>query len=913
MAVSDLVDKTPEQVDGITPGTTVLNSRSYLDTYVFQRLIDLANSVAGTGSGFGYNVRSYGAVGDGVTDDTVAIEAAITAAGDGGTVFFPKGEYYITDTLTFKNAMTWIGEGKIIQTSVSYSVARLVYANQADTRLYDLYLNTSDDIREFFSGDAIELSGFSNSETNSLFEVYSVDNNNKIIRIIHYNATGTGDQEEDPADPPNTQCALDKFRGGSALRFRSLDGNNTVSKHFMEGTSLDNVSLRDMAFIGPGVNEAGGGGIRFYRSSENLALTGYYFNEISLTFVPVDGIRIEGPINSKFSNMRIQKIGFDAFVCNPSQYGGSTTSCHFSNIYMNSARRGLVVQQGVYLVFDALVFEGVSVGMFFNWVTAFTVNSCASETIKMKKRAGGHGVTLLMYNCYGYAINAMAVYYNTEISGWAKAAIMMYGTGRADTGGVINGNRYHPSIAQRRAVLGHSWSSTTPVLYIDDTEATIVADNWKVGRMIVCDGISDSDLGHRRLISDIDSETISSFDYTDTSDPTVNEDSGSGYSVGETWHNTSSGDRFKCFDNSVGAAVWKKDTAYALVSLEGRISKSTSLTTETGSEAVKVGRNYGADLVTKNVYRILETQQTGANALTLWLDVQDRIPEVFIHTIDFGSGVPDQYDGDFKLEKLDIVDLGGTLYLEATFNGNGSELDDFPNWTIGDQAAAVSSKITVDTQGFTENFVPSRIDYDEPTRELRFYFAESEFITTSNDIEIFGTMDSRMEEIDGVAVATALWEVSQVSSAKGQQYLPSLKVTVTTTNTVTVQSRTEDFGFYALEGFDYQNEIGVGFKGGNEVRIFDPQNTLGSGIVRSGYRDVPNGTSTRTITIKDARTYVYFASIDQNTNCWVDNIDEDSFQLNRQSGTGAQTFYWWAVKKKDLGYLLARTGEFFVT
>jgi len=41
------------------------------------------------------NVRDYGATGDGVTDDTDAIKAAINAATYGGTVQFPRGKYMI--------------------------------------------------------------------------------------------------------------------------------------------------------------------------------------------------------------------------------------------------------------------------------------------------------------------------------------------------------------------------------------------------------------------------------------------------------------------------------------------------------------------------------------------------------------------------------------------------------------------------------------------------------------------------------------------------------------------------------------------------------------------------------------------------------------------------------------------------
>jgi hypothetical protein len=60
------------------------------------------------------NVRSYGAVGDGVTDDTAAIQAAKTAL-DLGTIRIPKGDYRAT-SVKLKNKLTYEGDGVEVST-----------------------------------------------------------------------------------------------------------------------------------------------------------------------------------------------------------------------------------------------------------------------------------------------------------------------------------------------------------------------------------------------------------------------------------------------------------------------------------------------------------------------------------------------------------------------------------------------------------------------------------------------------------------------------------------------------------------------------------------------------------------------------------------------------------------------------
>lgn len=55
-----------------------------------------------------YNVKDYGALGDGTTDDTAAIHTCRDAAGTGGVVYFPAGTFIVKTLLASVNNQTWI-------------------------------------------------------------------------------------------------------------------------------------------------------------------------------------------------------------------------------------------------------------------------------------------------------------------------------------------------------------------------------------------------------------------------------------------------------------------------------------------------------------------------------------------------------------------------------------------------------------------------------------------------------------------------------------------------------------------------------------------------------------------------------------------------------------------------------------
>lgn len=58
------------------------------------------------------NVLNFGAKGDGITDDTAAIQAAIDAVGRGGTVNIPRGNYMVSGLKIKNNGTTIAGEAR---------------------------------------------------------------------------------------------------------------------------------------------------------------------------------------------------------------------------------------------------------------------------------------------------------------------------------------------------------------------------------------------------------------------------------------------------------------------------------------------------------------------------------------------------------------------------------------------------------------------------------------------------------------------------------------------------------------------------------------------------------------------------------------------------------------------------------
>jgi len=90
------------------------------------------------------NPMNYGAVGNGTTDDTAAINAAITACGNKGTVIFPAGHTFLyIGTITIPNGVALVGGGHGFQEEHlrAGAAAALINVTGSYSQLRDLSIN----------------------------------------------------------------------------------------------------------------------------------------------------------------------------------------------------------------------------------------------------------------------------------------------------------------------------------------------------------------------------------------------------------------------------------------------------------------------------------------------------------------------------------------------------------------------------------------------------------------------------------------------------------------------------------------------------------------------------------------------------------------------------------------------------
>lgn len=82
------------------------------------------------------SVKDFGAVGDGSTNDTAAVQAAVNAVGANGAIYFPPGTYSVT-SLTGANNVLFCGNGASFTGGYSRKIAQIGSITGDGQRQYD--------------------------------------------------------------------------------------------------------------------------------------------------------------------------------------------------------------------------------------------------------------------------------------------------------------------------------------------------------------------------------------------------------------------------------------------------------------------------------------------------------------------------------------------------------------------------------------------------------------------------------------------------------------------------------------------------------------------------------------------------------------------------------------------------------
>ena len=162
----------------------------------------------------------YLAKGDGTTDDTAAIQAAITA-GAGGVIFIPAGSYKVTDTLVIPEKTTLRGAGR-------GSTELLFYNTDAD----GIQLGNSASAITFLRLQGIEIDMTNSTGTSSGLRIYPNTYESVVEDVYIHHAPSHG-----------IHVVTDDPINGSSYRMHYL--NLLISNCTGNGVHLDGVTLSD--------------------------------------------------------------------------------------------------------------------------------------------------------------------------------------------------------------------------------------------------------------------------------------------------------------------------------------------------------------------------------------------------------------------------------------------------------------------------------------------------------------------------------------------------------------------------------------------------------------------------------------------------------------------------------------------
>ena len=353
-----------------------------------------------------YNVKSYGAKGDGTTDDSLAIGSAITAIGTSdGNMYFPPGNYLVSQSNSITNQMSVSGAGRnsSIITTNNGTANIFVVSTDNPIKFCDLGFNSS---VTRTGGAAIQLNGAGTATTNNFSSISRCQILNQYIGIDIVAASLFYIEDNYIAE---------SYKYGIRMR-------NTVNPDSGDASIIGNTidSSRAATY---GVYHLSGGGLRFINNKINRHQVGYYVdieNGAPSSLLFIEGNSIEGQsaqsmifgrssgtgtlsgitivgneINSSLGNtsLYVTDGGYTNFVINDNYVVGNTGTAAAIGFNLN-AISGAIAQGNMFVNFNTGIILGTGAtnvyygpNAYFGCSTAVTNSGGASNGAYTTKMA----------------------------------------------------------------------------------------------------------------------------------------------------------------------------------------------------------------------------------------------------------------------------------------------------------------------------------------------------------------------------------------------------------------------------------------------------------------------------------------------------------------------------------------------
>lgn len=222
------------------PNVNATQRSNHTGTQPISTVTGLQNQLDAKQSEIMVNVRDYGATGDGVTDDTSAIQAAIDLASTtGGTVFAPRGVYLINGTLNIPSSIKLMGSGMDNGTSITGTTFRRTVSTGSPMLSVTGAIPGSNDAVSATPVKRVTLSDFTlrASSSDTLLRMFYTNRNN-VARVRFIGTSGHAVHGIEFWDTTFDACTFD-FTGSATKASIYLQNRSTSTAGEM-GYSNDN-------------------------------------------------------------------------------------------------------------------------------------------------------------------------------------------------------------------------------------------------------------------------------------------------------------------------------------------------------------------------------------------------------------------------------------------------------------------------------------------------------------------------------------------------------------------------------------------------------------------------------------------------------------------------------------------------